>query len=84
MAVGWWKKRVRPEKMEESRYFDRYVSSAPCWQNAVDAVAGWSTAFLPHYSQCYDLIVACGVLYHLTDSPRLIDLAAKRADALQH
>jgi hypothetical protein len=29
--------------------FDRYVSSAPCLQNAVDAVSGWSTAFPPDY-----------------------------------
>jgi hypothetical protein len=49
MPLGWLKKRLRPEKTEKSSNFERYVSSAPCWQNAVDAVAGWNTAFPPHY-----------------------------------
>jgi hypothetical protein len=172
MPLGWLKGRLRPTKAEESSYFDRYVSSAPSWQNAVNAVAGWNTAFPPHYGitagpvpthgdqriiwalecfgplvdrhvlelgplegghtsmlesagarvdaieanelaflrclirkeivgltrskfwlgdfvkaletsdQRYDLIIACGVLYHLKDPLGLIDLVAKRADAL--
>jgi hypothetical protein len=38
-----------PDRASASGTFDRYVSSAPCLQNAVDAVSGWSTAFPPHY-----------------------------------
>jgi hypothetical protein len=38
-----------PDKASAPDTFDRYVLSAPCWQNAVDAVSGWNTAFPPHY-----------------------------------
>jgi hypothetical protein len=43
------RKKSRPVQQETSTSdtFDRYVSSAPCLQNAVDAVSGWSTAFPP-------------------------------------
>jgi hypothetical protein len=37
---------------------------------------------LENWEQRYDLIVACGVLHHLTEPLRLIELAAKRADAI--
>jgi hypothetical protein len=37
---------------------------------------------LETWEQHYDLIVACGVLYHLKDPLRLIDLVAKRTDAV--
>jgi hypothetical protein len=37
---------------------------------------------LEHWEQHYDLIIACGVLYHLTDPLRLIELAAKRTNAV--
>jgi hypothetical protein len=178
MFLDWMKrktgseKKIEPEKETASRNFDRYVSSAPCLQNAVDAVPGWNTTFPPQYrlnagalatyddgrilwamecfgsiegrhvlelgplegghtsmleaagarvdaieanqlafmrclitkeivgltrskfwlgdfmqalenwDQSYDLIVACGVLYHLKDPLRFIELAAKRTDAL--
>lgn len=166
-----WKKN-KPAKINATRTFDRYVSSVPSLQNAVDAVDGWSTAFPPQYGvnagplavyhdsriqwaiacfgslegrhvlelgpleaghtamleaagakvdaieanqvafmrcliakevlgltrsrfwlgdfikalesweQSYDLIVASGVLYHLKHPLHLIDLAAKRTNAL--
>jgi hypothetical protein len=172
MPIQWLKKRLWPETPIASRTFDRYVSSTPSLQNAVDAVAGWNTAFPPQYQlkagslatfddhrirwamQCfgplegrhvlelgplegghtsildaagaqvdaieanqlafmrcliakdilglnrskfwlgdfvkalenwernYDLIVACGVLYHLTDPLHMIELAAKRTNAI--
>jgi hypothetical protein len=167
------RKKSRPVQDETSASdtFDRYVSSAPCLQNAVDAVSGWSTAFPPDYElkagalatyqdprirwvldcfgslegrhvlelgplegrhtamleaagaridaieanrlafmrclvtkeivgltrakfwlgdfmkalessdQSYDLIVACGVLYHLKEPLRLLELAVQRSDA---
>ena len=37
---------------------------------------------LENWEQKYDLILACGVLYHLTTPLRLIELAAKRTDAI--
>ena len=37
---------------------------------------------LENWEQEYDLILACGVLYHLTTPLRLIELAAKRTDAI--
>src|SRR5580704_19164484 len=49
MPFGRIKKWMRPEKPTTSRDFDRYVSSEPCLQNAVDAVAGWNTMFPPQY-----------------------------------
>jgi len=49
MPLGWVKKKIWPERSSTSRNFDRYVASTPCFQNAVDIVAGWSTAFPPHY-----------------------------------
>jgi len=172
MPFGWMKKKNRPDRPGKSPNFDRYVTSKPSWQNAVDAVAGWNTAFpsqyklkagslvtyndpricwaieccgslagrhvlelgplegshtsmldaagaevdaveanqfaflrclvakeilglarsrfwlgnfvkaLEQWEQHYALIVACGVLYHLKDPLHLIELAAKRADAL--
>ncbi len=172
MPLGWVKRRLRSGRSDKSSSFERYVSSAPSLQNAVDAVPGWNTAFPPQlgvtagslatyndprilwamecfgpiagchvlelgplegghtsmldaagaqvdaveanqlaFLRCliakeiiglsrakfwlgdfvkaleswdrrYDLIVACGVLYHLTDPLRLIELAAQRTDAI--
>lgn len=165
-----WTKRTGKEKPPAT--FERYVSSMPSLQNAVDAIPGWSTSFPPEFGvvagalatyqdpridwaiQCYgslegrtvlelgplegghtsmleragatvdaieanqlafmrclvtkeivglsrsrfwlgdflkwlenaekpyDLIVASGVLYHMTDPLRLIELIAKRASAV--
>jgi hypothetical protein len=167
------RKKSRPVQDETSASdtFDRYVSSAPCLQNAIDAVSGWNTAFPPRFElkagalatdqdpriqwamdcfgslegrhvlelgpvegghttmleaagaridaieanqlaflrclitkevvgltqskfwlgdlmkglenwdQSYDLIVACGVLHHLKEPLRLLELAARRSDA---
>jgi hypothetical protein len=172
MALGWIKGKLWPEKPNASRLFDRYVSSAPSMQNAVDAIQGWHTSFPPDYHlqagplatyndprilwavecfgplngrhvlelgpldgghtsmldaagarvdaiepdrlafmrclitkeilglarskfwlgdftkgledspQNYDLIIASGILYHLKDPLHLIDLFAKRTDAI--
>ncbi len=172
MPFDWLKKKIRPERPSKFRSFERYVSSTPSWQNAIDAVPGWNTAFPPQYGlkagalatyhdprilwaiECfgsvagrhvlelgplegghtsmldaaganvdaveanqlafmrclitkeilgltrskfwlgdfinalenwekkYDLILACGVLYHLTTPLRLIELAAERTDAI--
>lgn len=171
MAPEWLKRKIRPEKPSAPRRFDHYVSSTPSWQNAIDAVAGWNTAFAPQYNleagplaaysdprilwameclgplegrrvlelgplegghtgmldaagaqvdaieanqlaylrclitkeiaglkrakfwlgdfvkaleewdQSYDLIIACGVLYHQRDPLRLLELVAKRTNA---
>lgn len=172
MPLGWLKKKLWPRKWGTSSAFDVYVSSTPTLQNAIDAVAGWNTAFPPQFElkagllatyndprihwalqkfgslegrcvlelgplegghtsmletagaqvdaieanrraflrclvtkeilrltrakfwlgdfvraledweQSYDLIVACGVLYHLTNPLHLIDLVAKRTAAV--
>jgi hypothetical protein len=47
--MKWLKKRFGRERESAARNFDRYVSSAPCYQNAIDAIAGWNTAFAPHF-----------------------------------
>jgi hypothetical protein len=44
-----WVKKLWPERPRSSSGFDRYVSSTPSLQNAVDSVAGWNTAFPPKY-----------------------------------
>src|SRR5262245_48420088 len=49
MLFNWKKTKTIPDPTSESRTFERYVSAAPCLQNAVDAVAGWSSAFPPKY-----------------------------------
>jgi len=172
MPLRWVKKKIWPQSSSSSSNFDRYVSSTPSLQNAIDAVAGWNTSFPPHYGlqagslatyndpriiwamecfgpldgrhvlelgplegghtsmldaagaqvdaieanqlafmrclitkeilrltrskfwlgdfmkalenqdQSYDLIVACGVLYHQKDPLQLIELVAKRTDAV--
>lgn len=172
MPLQWVKRTLRPERPPKSSHFDRYVSSVPSWQNAIDAIPGWNTAFPPQFGveagslatyhdprilwaiECfgsiagchvlelgplegghtsmldaagaqvdaveanqlaflrcliakeilglsrakfwlgdfvkaleswdrrYDLIVACGVLYHLIDPLRLIELAAQRTNAI--
>jgi hypothetical protein len=172
MPFQWARRKIRPKQPEAPSHFDRYVASTPSWQNAVDAIPGWNTAFPAHYGvtagsvathnddrvlwalkcfgslegrhvlelgplegghtsmleaagakvdaieanelaflRClitkeivgltrskfwlgdfmkaleqwdrrYDLIVACGVLYHLKDPLRFVELAAKRTDAL--
>jgi len=172
VASGWLKRKFWPDGPRGSGGFDAYVSSTPCLQNAIDAVAGWNTAFPPHlglragslatyndprilwamenfgslqgcrvlelgplegghtsmleaagaqvdaveanqraflrclvtkeilgltrskfwlgnfmkalenWQQSYDLIVACGVLYHLTNPLSLIELVAKRTGAV--
>lgn len=172
MPLQWVKRTLRPERSPKSSHFDRYVSSVPSWQNAIDAIPGWNTAFPPQFGlkagalathhdprilwaiECfgsiagchvlelgplegghtsmldaagayvdaieanqlaflrcliakeilglsrarfwlgdfvkaleswdrrYDLIVACGVLYHLTDPLHLIELAAQRTNAI--
>jgi Protein of unknown function (DUF1698) len=64
MAVEWLKKRLRPAKSGVGA-FDPYVSSAPSRQNAIDAVAGWNTAFPP------DLQLKAGSLATYND-PRIL------------
>ncbi len=172
MSLAWVRQKIWPDGKKAPRNFDRYVSSTPSLQNAIDAVPGWNTAFAPQYGlnagsfaayndprilwalqcfgsiagrrvlelgplegghtgmldaagaqvdaieanqlaflrclitkevlrlsrsrfwlgdfvkaleeweQSYDLIVACGVLYHLRQPLRLLELAAKRTDAV--
>jgi hypothetical protein len=49
MPLRWIKKKLRPETTTMSSGFDRYVSSTPSLQNAVDSIPGWNTAFPPQY-----------------------------------
>ena len=49
MIFSWNKSRSVQDETRTSDTFDRYVSSAPRLQNAVDAVSGWTTGFPPDY-----------------------------------
>ena len=172
MIFSWNKSRSVQDETRTSDTFDRYVSSAPRLQNAVDALSGWSTGFprdyelkagalatyqdpriqwvvdccgslegrrvlelgplegrhtamleaagaridaieanrlafmrclitkeivrltrskfwlgdfmkaLESWDQSYDLIIACGVLYRLKDPLRLLELLARRSQAI--
>jgi hypothetical protein len=172
MPLAWLRKTFLLKEQRPPTAFEVYVTSTPTLQNAVDAVAGWNTAFpsqfelkagplatyhdpriswamqnfgslagrhvlelgplegghtcmleaagarvdaieanqrafmrcliakeilgltrskfwlgdfvkaLENWEQRYDLIVACGVLYHLKDPLQLIELMAKRTDAI--
>jgi hypothetical protein len=42
-------KKLWPKPQAPPSAFDIYVSSTPSLQNAIDAVAGWNTAFPPQY-----------------------------------
>jgi len=53
------KTRPSPDEASASGTFDRYVSSAPCLQNAVDAVSGWNTAFPPRYELKAGTLATC-------------------------
>src|SRR5262249_6341085 len=44
MPLGWMKKAWRTGT-DARPSFDRYVSSEPSFQNAIDAVEGWNTSF---------------------------------------
>lgn len=49
MRITWLKDAFRP-KRTATRHFDYYTATTPSLQNAVDAVAGWNTAFAPQYN----------------------------------
>jgi hypothetical protein len=44
MPLHWVKEKIWPKPANTSPNFDRYVSSTPSLQNAIDAVAGWNTS----------------------------------------
>ena len=49
MALEWLKTKIWPGSSRASRAFDRYVSSPPSLQNAIDAISGWKTSFPSQY-----------------------------------
>jgi hypothetical protein len=49
MLFSWKKPRDVIDTATTSQTFELFVSSAPCLQNAVDAVPGWSTSLPPEY-----------------------------------
>jgi hypothetical protein len=42
-------------------------------------LAGDATAFMESSNETFDLCIACGILYHMVDPIRMIDLVSKRA-----
>ena len=64
MVIAWLKDALR-RRATATRQFDRYIATTPSSQNAVDTVAGWNTAFAPHYN------VTAGALAAYND-PRIL------------